>query len=1018
MNVLDLQARLGLDTRDYESGLKGAGGKMSSFAGKLGGTLKTAAKAGAAAVAAGAAAIATIGKLAFDSYAKYEQLVGGSQLLYGDAYATVAANAKNAYSTVQMSQNDYLQQVNGFATGLKTALGGNEQAAADLAHRIIQAEADIVAATGNSQEAVQNAFNGIMKGNFTMLDNLQLGITPTKEGFQEVIDKVNQWNAEMGNATNYQMDNLADLQSALVDYVDMVGMSGYAQAEASGTIQGSLAMVKAAWENLLTGLADPSQDIAELAGNLIDGLETAAGNIIPVITKMLPKIGEAVTRLVSGIGPFLSQALHGTLPQLIAGAEGLLSGLAGTIPDLLQTAMESIPSLAEAAASIISKLGSALVEAAPALLSFAADMMTKLGDGIKKGLPNLVRRLPQIIKSIVNFLNQNLPTLLQAGFNMLSGIATGILEAIPTLVESLPEIINAMVNFVTTNLPQLVEMGIELISGIAKGVIEGIPRIVAAAPEIITALYNALIASLESIVEVGGMIWDKLSEGIDAAMGEGTSDSIEEYFAGVFNEIGIAAEKTGNTITESLTKAWEDVKPMWEDMAPYAKAVFDGLSKIFSTAPTFFSMILSKIGGDISIVIATVTGAFRFLVSVIMAMVTPFIGFFATLRDNAVHLISGIRKALSGDFEGALEDFKAIGSDWKDYFVDVKNTFIDLFSDVSDIGKDFASSFMNAAKGELSGLGGWLKDLREKLSEKELGQPTRGHNGGGGGWTPTMSNYIQPEFIQAPRNIKALPVAFGEVAETLETIRGNLGAVTEELGTSSVALSDTAVDFATAIGSSLLDSANGFTDPNSGASEAWIASINSMGEQWHTFTSGMGMDWDELATTISGKNIFGDAETALAQLVDKAAQKMDELAQVIGDGMESIKEATNFTWKLPALAMPHISVRGAFSLNPPSAPVFNVRWYKKAMDRAMLLNGATIFGAMNGSLLGGGEAGQEIVSGADTLMGMIRDAVGQVLHSAKESGVTIVQNINAVPQTPVELAAATQAYFEQARWAV
>ena len=100
--------------------------------------------------------------------------MGGAELLFGDAYDFIAGRAANAYAHVQMSQNEYLQQVNGFATGLKTALGGNEQAAAELAARIIEAEADVVAATGNSQEAVQNAFNGIMKSNFTMLDNLDI----------------------------------------------------------------------------------------------------------------------------------------------------------------------------------------------------------------------------------------------------------------------------------------------------------------------------------------------------------------------------------------------------------------------------------------------------------------------------------------------------------------------------------------------------------------------------------------------------------------------------------------------------------------------------------------------------------------------------------------------------------------------------------------------------------------------------------------------------------------------------
>ena len=260
MNLMDLFVKISVDDQ--------ASSQVETLSGKLKNGLATAAKVGASAVVAAGAAIVAIGKQAVEQYAEYEQLVGGAELMFGDAYDFVAEKAKNAYSAVQMSQNEYLKQVNGFATGLKTALGGNEQAAAELADKIISAEADVVAATGNSQEAVQNAFNGIMKSNYTMLDNLQIGITPTKEGFQEVIDKVNEWNAANGKATNYVIDNLADAQSALVDYIKMQGLQGYAANEAANTIQGSLASMKSAYENFVAGLGDQNADIAELSTKL------------------------------------------------------------------------------------------------------------------------------------------------------------------------------------------------------------------------------------------------------------------------------------------------------------------------------------------------------------------------------------------------------------------------------------------------------------------------------------------------------------------------------------------------------------------------------------------------------------------------------------------------------------------------------------------------------------------------------------------------------------------------------
>lgn len=296
-NVFELFATISLDTDEYERKLKDSGNKTSTFADVLKANLASGAIIAGVKKLAGV--VADVGKAAYTSYARYEQLAGGAQLMFGDAYDFVAEKARNAYKTVQMSQNDYFQQVNGFATGLKTALGGNVQAAAELADKVITAEADVVAATGNTQEAVQNAFNGIMKSNYTMLDNLQLGITPTKEGFQQLIDTVNEWNAENGEATAYTIDNLADCQAALVDYIEMQGLAGYAANEAADTIEGSTASMKAAWQNLATGMADSNADMEGLTQDFVDSVFTAGRNIIPRVQQIVTGVGTATVEAIS-----------------------------------------------------------------------------------------------------------------------------------------------------------------------------------------------------------------------------------------------------------------------------------------------------------------------------------------------------------------------------------------------------------------------------------------------------------------------------------------------------------------------------------------------------------------------------------------------------------------------------------------------------------------------------------------------------------------------------------------------
>ena len=411
MNLLDLFVKISVQDEASEN--------VETLSGKFKNGLAAAAKVGAAAVSAAATGIAVLTKKALNNYAEYEQLAGGARLMFGEAYDYIADKAANAYKTVQMSQNDYLQQVNGFATGLKTALGGNEQAAAELADKIINAEADVVAATGNSQEAVQNAFNGIMKSNYTMLDNLQIGITPTKEGFQEVIDKVNDWNAANGRATEYQIENLADCQSALVDYIEMVGMQGYAADEAAKTIQGSVASMKAAWSNLLTGIADDNANFKTLTEQFVDSLVTVGENIIPRINIIIQGLTQLITEASQTIIPMAVQILLENLPSIVAAGMDLIIALVSGI-------LDNIDMLIDCVLEMVDVIVDKLIDNLPKLIDGGIRLIAALANGLIRAIPNLVSKIPQIISSIVKGIISGIPAIFDVGKNIVEGLWNGI----------------------------------------------------------------------------------------------------------------------------------------------------------------------------------------------------------------------------------------------------------------------------------------------------------------------------------------------------------------------------------------------------------------------------------------------------------------------------------------------------------------------------------------------------------------------------------------------------------------
>ena len=520
IDLFDLYAKITLDTGDYESGLEGASQTTTSFADKLKNGLATAAKVGTAALTAASAGVVALTKASVENYAEYEQLVGGVDTLFKQASDTVQQYAANAFKTAGMSANEYMSTVTNFSASLIQSLGGDTAAAAELSNQAITDMADNANKMGTSLQSLQDAYRGFSRQNYTMLDNLALGYGGTQEEMQRLLD-----DAEKLSGIHYELGNFGDMIEAIHVVQTEMGITGTTAAEASSTIEGSVASAKSAWQNLVTGIADENADLDVLVNNFVDSVITAGENIIPRVEQILSGIGDAVTRLAPIIGEKVPQIIVQVLPSLVSAGAQLIVGL-------VQGIISAVPQLVAAVPEIVNSLISSLSEAFPSILDMGVQMLDQLVSGIESGLPDMISRIPVILDEFLNYITENLPAVLDKGVELLNELVNGIIGAIPDLVAALPKVITSITQFIANNLPQIVEAGIGILVNLISGIISAIPQLVAVLPQIIEAIVNGIGDLMGSIVDIGKNIVEGIWQGISSAAGW-LADKVSGFFSGI-----------------------------------------------------------------------------------------------------------------------------------------------------------------------------------------------------------------------------------------------------------------------------------------------------------------------------------------------------------------------------------------------------------------------------------------------------------------------------------------------------
>lgn len=239
-------------------------------------------------------AVAGVGKFIADSIsqgAALQQSLGGIETLYKDSADKMVEYANEAYKTTGLSANEYMETVTSYSAGLISSMGGDVDAAADVANMAMIDMADNANKMGTPMENIMNAYQGFAKQNYTMLDNLKLGYGGTRSEMERLLR-----DAEKISGVHYDISNLDDVYSAIHVIQTEIGITGTTQKEAAQTITGSIAMVKAAYKDFIGNLA-LGKDVTPQMQALIDSIVTAAKNLIPAILNVVMTLPKAIIAL-------------------------------------------------------------------------------------------------------------------------------------------------------------------------------------------------------------------------------------------------------------------------------------------------------------------------------------------------------------------------------------------------------------------------------------------------------------------------------------------------------------------------------------------------------------------------------------------------------------------------------------------------------------------------------------------------------------------------------------------------
>lgn len=800
--------------------------------------------------------------------------------------------------------------------------------------------------------SVEKGMGTLVGGVSKTAESVATNFDSLRNGFSRVGDAASGLGSKWESAFSSVSDQVSTFTSGVVSkhsafFSNVSGQVSSFTSDVTSKFSGMASGVTSKFSGMVESLAasDRIDAVTSKFSAFSDTIGSKASTIVSSISGTLGNVGAKVSQFGGGIIGNVGAALSQTATVVTEGLNTIMNTSQVVMSALLKTiAPATIVALLlvglgvayEQFGAQIDQFTQTAVEKGPAIIQ-------GLVDGIVSKIPTLIEEGSHVLQSFLDVITANAPTVVAGGMQIIASLVNGLAQQLPTLIPAAVQAIAVIVSTLIQNIPQLLVAGMNILMGLAQGIVNSLPTLIVTATQAITGFLGELTNHLPDMVNMAVSIITTLVNGLLNNLPLIIQSGLQ-----IIISLGQAILNNLPTIIEGGIQV----------IVALASGLIQAIPILLASLPQIFTSIIDAFASVDWMGIGK---------TIITAIGEGIVSLASTIFDSIGNICGWIKGKFTGTSEEVSDKSDKINKSVSDMASKTQQSVSTSFSNIESTTNTSWSNIYSTIDSKTNVATGAVQDMATSTQNSV--------NTAFGNMDSTTTSDFSSMLNTVSSNS-------GKIGDTLSGLQSDVSDTTSNISGKYDTL-------ATNIGKSTTSMSNSTNTGLSGMNTATLKQTTAMASQLEKSFTSMSTSIDKSMTSI-----VNTVSKKISTMSTSVQDTFSSAIRTVKSSVSSIQSAINrVSFNMGQhIRLPHFYMYGNFNAKSGSVPHVGVDWYAKAMDKGMILTNPTIFGAMNGKLLGAGERGAEVVVGANSLERMINRAVGNGGGGQVTNNITVVAN--------------------------